>query len=116
MSKMWVLCSPEKNIALYQYRPGRKGQVAKEMLEIFSGYLQTDSYSGYNAVEDVPHVGCWTYVRRKWVDCFVDKKPADGSKSQKAFEYIDYYNNRRIKLILNGLSPVQYRIQTVQIA
>lgn len=31
-------------------------------------------------------------------------------------EYIDYYNNRRIKLKLNGLSPVQYRIQTVQAA
>ena len=28
-------------------------------------------------------------------------------------EYIDYYNNRRIKLKLNGLSPVPYRIQTV---
>ena len=28
-------------------------------------------------------------------------------------EYIDYYNNRRIKLKRNGLSPVQYRIQTV---
>ena len=28
-------------------------------------------------------------------------------------EYIDYYNNRRIKLKLNGLSPVQYRIRTV---
>ena len=27
--------------------------------------------------------------------------------------YIDYYYNRRIKLKLNGLSPVQYRIQTV---
>ena len=30
--------------------------------------------------------------------------------------YIDYYYNRRIKLKLNGLRPVQYRIQTVQIA
>lgn len=30
--------------------------------------------------------------------------------------YIDYYNNRRIKLKLNGLSPVQYRIQTVHVA
>lgn len=29
--------------------------------------------------------------------------------------YIDYYYNRRIKLKLNGLRPVQYRIQTVQI-
>lgn len=89
MSKMWVFCSPEKNIALYQYRPSRKGQVAKEMLEGFSGYLQTDGYSGYNAVEDVTHVGCWAHARRKWVDCFVDKKPVDGSKSQKAFEYVE---------------------------
>ncbi|WP_223385323.1 IS3 family transposase [Faecalibacterium prausnitzii] len=31
-------------------------------------------------------------------------------------DYIDYYNNRRIKLKLNGLSPVQYRIQTVEAA
>ena len=31
-------------------------------------------------------------------------------------EYIDYCNNRRIKLKLNGLSPVQYRIQTVRVA
>ena len=27
-----------------------------------------------------------------------------------------YYNNHRIKLKLNGLSPVQYRIQTVWVA
>lgn len=31
-------------------------------------------------------------------------------------EYINYYNNYRIKLKRNGLSPVQYRIQTVQVA
>ena len=35
-------------------------------------------------------------------------------KSSQAFikalkEYIDYYNNRRIKLKLNGMSPIQYR-------
>ena len=30
--------------------------------------------------------------------------------------YIGYYHNHRIKLKLNGLSPVQYRIQTVQAA
>lgn len=26
--------------------------------------------------------------------------------------YIDYYNNKRIKRKLKGLSPVQYRIQS----
>lgn len=31
-------------------------------------------------------------------------------------EYIDYYNNRRIKCKLKGLSPVQYRIQSTRVA
>ena len=35
------------------------------------------------------------------------------SREKAIVEHIDYYNNRRIKLKLNDLSPVQYRIQTV---
>jgi len=31
-------------------------------------------------------------------------------------EYLDYYNNHRIKSKLNGLSPVQYRIQSARTA
>lgn len=70
MSEMWVFCSPEKNIALYQYKPSRGGKVAKEMLKGFSGYLQTDGYSAYNAVESVTRVGCWAHARRNRLDPF----------------------------------------------
>jgi len=31
-------------------------------------------------------------------------------------ELIDYYNNKRIKCKLKGLSPVKYRIQSLKIA
>ncbi|WP_153018070.1 IS3 family transposase, partial [Pseudomonas amygdali] len=31
-------------------------------------------------------------------------------------EYIEYYNHSRIKLKLNGLSPVEYRMQAAQAA
>ncbi|MDD6682484.1 MAG: IS3 family transposase, partial [Clostridiales bacterium] len=31
-------------------------------------------------------------------------------------DYIDYYNNRRIKLKLKGLAPAQHRYQTLQVA
>ena len=31
-------------------------------------------------------------------------------------KYIDYYNNKRIKAKLKGLSPVQYRIQSLLVA
>jgi transposase InsO family protein len=35
---------------------------------------------------------------------------------QELIDYLDYYNNRRIKVKLRGLSPVNYRIQSSQIA
>lgn len=35
---------------------------------------------------------------------------------QELAKYIDYYNHKRIKTKLKGLSPVQYRTQTVQAA
>lgn len=30
-------------------------------------------------------------------------------------EYLDYYNNRRIKLKLNGLTPAQHRSQAISV-
>lgn len=35
---------------------------------------------------------------------------------KEIIEYIDYYNNRRIKSKLKGMSPVQYRLHSLQIA
>lgn len=32
---------------------------------------------------------------------------------EELIKYIDYYNNKRIKSKLKGLSPVQYRIQSL---
>ncbi|MDN7126748.1 IS3 family transposase, partial [Pseudidiomarina sp. 1APR75-33.1] len=31
-------------------------------------------------------------------------------------EYIDYYNTKRIKLKLKGLSPIEYRTQALEAA
>jgi transposase InsO family protein len=36
--------------------------------------------------------------------------------SKELEDYIDYYNNKRIKYKLKGLSPVQYRIQSLRVA
>lgn len=35
---------------------------------------------------------------------------------EKLEEYIYYYNNKRIKVKLKGLSPIQYRNQSLNIA
>lgn len=46
---------------------------------------------------------------------YLEKFDSIDQLEKAIIDYIDYYNNRRIKLKLNGLSPVQYRIQTVQV-
>jgi len=90
-SRMWVFCSgksEEKQLALYRYAPSRSGKVASEMLNEFTGYLQTDGYQGYNAVENVTHVGCWAHARRKWADCLPKNMQTDGSKAAQALELV----------------------------
>ena len=56
-------------IVLMHYSPSRAGAVASQLLDAFSGYLQTDGYPGYDATAsrpDVIQLGCWAHVRRKF--------------------------------------------------
>ena len=42
---------------------------------------------------------------------YVKKFKSIDSLQREIVDYIDYYNNDRIKQKLNGLSPIQYRTQ-----
>lgn len=51
------------------YAPSRAGAVAAGLLSGFTGYLQTDAYSGYNGVSaqaGVTAVGCLAHARRRF--------------------------------------------------
>ena len=69
-SYMWLARGgpPGKKAAWYEYHKTRAGEYAKDFLEGYSGYLQTDGYAGYDsAVKDMPgiiHVGCFAHARR----------------------------------------------------
>jgi len=72
-SHIWVRVtggSAASQIVLMHYSPSHAGAVASQLLEEFSGYLQTDGYAGYNAAPasrpDIIHLGCWAHVRRKF--------------------------------------------------
>jgi transposase len=72
-SYLWVQRGgpPEHPIVLYHYDPGRGAEVAKRLLEGFTGYLQTDGYAGYHAavaVHGLTHVGCMAHARRKFTE------------------------------------------------
>ena len=50
-------------------------------------------------------------------ECFYLNRFSDLNELRKAIEdYIHYYNNERISLKLKGLSPVEYRTQTLKAA
>jgi transposase len=92
-SRMWVYCSGNTGghpSILFEYQPSRSGRHAKEFLEGFHGYLQTDGYSGYNALEDVTRCGCYAHLRRKFEEALPKKKPPPGD-SQAAIG-LDYCN------------------------
>jgi hypothetical protein len=81
-SYMWVARGGgEKPVVLFRYEPSRSGNVAKEIVGGFHGYLQTDGYAGYNFLGEAPgitHVGCLVHVRRKF-----DQVMKAGSKKSK---------------------------------
>lgn len=90
-SRMWVYCSGNTGThptIIFEYQPSRSGNHAKRFLSGFNGYLQTDGYAGYNAVENVIHCGCWAHARRKYEEAL----PKVKSEDSKAAIGLDYCN------------------------
>ena len=64
---MWVRSTPygKNKIVIFDYDPHRSSEVAKRLLEEFSGYLQVDGYGSYNILEKhVIRIGCNMHGRR----------------------------------------------------
>jgi transposase len=75
-SRMWVARGYREGrpILLFVYNDSRSGSVAEAIVGSgFSGFLQTDGYSGYTAIGKRPgiaHVGCWAHIRREFYTLF----------------------------------------------
>ena len=63
----------------YQYSPDRKGERPRAHLRGYSGILQADAYSGYDALYrdgSIIEAACWAHARRKFFDLFeLDHSP-----------------------------------------
>jgi len=93
-SYMWLYTTGRfrKRIFLYEYCTSRSGENPKRFLAGFKGYLQTDAYGGYNAVQDVTIMLCWSHAKREYTDALKAlPKDADKSKTMccEALIYID---------------------------
>ena len=79
-SYMWVAIGyPARGHPLvqYKYHPSRSGDIPLQFLKGFTGYIQTDGYSGYNRavkVYDLIHVGCFAHARREFYKAYESSK------------------------------------------
>lgn len=70
-SFMWLFRSGEAGLPvliLYGYSPTRSGSQAKEFLDGYSGYLETDGYQGYNSLPGIKRCSCRALIRRYFID------------------------------------------------
>lgn len=71
-SYIWMGVGMDKyKVVMMHYANNRSADVASSLFKDFSGYLQTDGYTGYNAVvqtQGMTHMACWAHARRKFAD------------------------------------------------
>jgi transposase len=96
-SYMWVFRGgpPDKPVILFKYSETRSGEVPREVLAGYSGYCQTDGFSGYDALETsnpgIRMVGCFFHARRNFVKIIDARGKAAKNKpgsAEVALEYI----------------------------
>lgn len=69
--RIWTYFDPLEQIAVFEATATHHARWPQEFLAGFSGYLQADAYTGYDALYTSGHVlevGCWAHARRRFVD------------------------------------------------
>lgn len=64
----WVYYDPVSKLVLFDYRKTRGREGPDELLETFSGYLQTDGYTAYTNLKNksITLLACMAHARRKF--------------------------------------------------
>ena len=77
----------EAGITLYHHDKSRSGEVVKDVLGDYSGYIHCDMWGAYRQAKNAKLVGCWAHVRRK----FFEANPKN-SKTSLSAEGLNYCN------------------------
>ena len=119
-SRMWVYGSDIRSgraIRIFEYQPDRTGERPKRFLSSFKGYLVTDGYTAYNAVENVTRCGCWAHMRRAWRDAMPKGATTQNSKAAVGYNYCNklFALERKWKTQTNAerLKSRQYKAETL---
>ena len=99
---------------IYQYSPTRAGSVARNFVEGYSGYCQTDGYAGYDCLEKEPGIkllGCFSHVRRKFIDIIDARGKKEKGKTGSPEQALAYIQ----KLYLIERKAVNEKLSTDEI-
>ena len=117
-SYMWLFRSgadDEKPIVLFNYYASRGGYHAAEYLDGFKGYLHTDGYQGYEKVKGVIRCGCWSHLRRYFVEAIPPIPSKNGELSLGEIGR-DYCNKLfAIERELADLTPEERKIKRLEL-
>jgi transposase len=94
----------------FQYSANRKGEHPARHLKNFSGVLQADAYSGYDAIfkqGQILEAGCWSHARRKLWDIHVKQKRQPGTLAHQGLVRIGELF--RTEAEVNGRSALRRR-------
>jgi transposase len=88
---MWCYhsCEPKNKFILYEYSNSRESQSVNDNLKNYQGILQTDGYSGYDAIgkkDGIIKLGCWAHCRRKFAE--VVKISSSTGKAHEVIKWI----------------------------
>lgn len=94
----------------FQYSADRKGEHPAQHLKKFTGILQADAYSGYNALYEsgrIIEAGCWSHARRKVWDIHVKQHRLPGTLAHQALVRIGEVF--KVEAEVNGRSALRRR-------
>jgi transposase len=82
----WVYQNSNDKIVFFDYQEGRGREGPMEILQNFKGYLQTDGYVGYDALdkkEGITQIHCMAHARRMFNDALENDKAIAGYAMQE---------------------------------
>ena len=94
----------------FQYSADRKGEHPARHLLNYSGILQADAYSGYDAIYKegrILEAGCWSHARRKLWDIHVKQKRLPGTLAHEGLVRIGEVF--KVEAEVNGRSALRRR-------
>jgi transposase len=86
-SYQWVYRNVGKGLILFDYQRGRSGDCLHPRVKTHQGFLQTDGYSVYEALEGLPNLtlmNCFAHARRE----FFEAKENDPKRAEIALDFI----------------------------